>query len=305
MPAAMRGGSQGKAKPRGHKPPSSKSRAAVRPRAAAAYAPAKLRAAQSMGLAPHHALMGACAILVLALMTALATGGRAHKVHEAINQAVGTQFASVGFKLKTVRVEGASEQAKVDILRHAGLYQDQPLLGLNLESVRRDVQSVGWVKEVRVVRLLPDTLVLNVVERRQMAVWQHAGQLQVIDDRGIPIREADARRFGRLPLVVGEGGNRNARVILDAVALRPRLAARVEALVRVDGRRWDLRLKDGSLIQLPAVGEEQALLQLEQIDGKSRLLELGFERIDLRDPTIVSVRPRGGVATGQLAADGV
>ena len=305
MPAAMRGGSQSKAKPRGQKPPSSKSRAVGRSRATTSYAPGKLRAAQSMGLAPHHALIGACAILVLAVVTALATGGRAHKIQSAINQAIGTQFASVGFKLKTVRIEGASEEAKADILSHAHLYQNQPLLGLNLETVRQNVQSVGWVKEVRVVRLLPDTLVLNVVERRQMAVWQHAGQLQVIDDRGVPIREADARKFGRLPLVVGMGGNRNAGVILDAVALRPRLAARMEALVRVDGRRWDLRLKDGSLIQLPAVGEEQALLQLEQIDGKSRLLELGFERIDLRDPTIVSVRPRGGVPAGQLAADGV
>ena len=38
---------------------------------------------------------------------------------------------------------------------------------------------------------------------------------------------------------------------------RPALMTRVDALVRVDGRRWDLRLKDGSLIQLPAIGEDQ------------------------------------------------
>ena len=54
--------------------------------------------------------------------------------------------------------------------------------------------------------------------------------------------------------------------------------------MRVDDRRWDLRLKDGALIQLPAVGEEAALIQLEQLDQRSRILELGFERIDLRDP---------------------
>jgi cell division protein FtsQ len=86
---------------------------------------------------------------------------------------------------------------------------------------------------------------------------------------------------------------------------RPRLAERVEALVRVDNRRWDLRLKDGSLIQLPAVDEAAAFLQLEQLDQRSRILELGFERIDLRDPSVVAVRPRDGALPGQLVANGV
>ena len=305
MPAAMRGGSRGKAKPRAKTPPSSKSRPSVRTQGANAYAPAKLRAAQRVGLAPHHALMAATAVLTLALIATLATGQRAERASLAINSAIGSRFATVGFKLKAVRVQGASSLATADILKAAKVYKDQPLLGLDLELVRRDVQAVGWVKEARVVRLLPDTLVLQVVERRQLAVWQHGGVSQVIDELGRPSPEADARAFSRLPLIVGAGGNKNAAAILAAVSSRSRLSQRVEALVRVDGRRWDLRLKDGSLIQLPATGEEEALLQLEQIDLKSRLLELGFERIDLRDPTVVSVRPKGEVLPGQLVADGV
>ena len=38
--------------------------------------------------------------------------------------------------------------------------------------------------------------------------------------------------------------------------------------------------------------EDSALIQLDQLDQKSRILELGFERIDLRDPEMVAVRPR-------------
>jgi cell division protein FtsQ len=78
----------------------------------------------------------------------------------------------------------------------------------------------------------------------------------------------------------------------------------MDALVRVDNRRWDLRMKDGSLIQLPAVGEEEALMQLEQLDERSRILELGFERIDLRNPDVVAVRPRETAPSGQLVAAG-
>jgi cell division protein FtsQ len=81
---------------------------------------------------------------------------------------------------------------------------------------------------------------------------------------------------------------------------------RMDALVRVDDRRWDLRMKDGSLIQLPAVGEEESLMRLEQLDQRSRILELGFERIDLRNPDVVAVRPRQPAPPSEhLAADGI
>jgi cell division protein FtsQ len=64
--------------------------------------------------------------------------------------------------------------------------------------------------------------------------------------------------------------------------------------VRVDDRRWDLRLKDGGLIQLPAEKEDSALIQLDELDQKARILDLGFSRIDLRDPDMVAVRPKDG-----------
>ncbi len=72
---------------------------------------------------------------------------------------------------------------------------------------------------------------------------------------------------------------------------------RLEALVRVDDRRWDLRLKDGGLIQLPAEGEDSALIRLDEMDQKARILDLGFSRIDLRDPETVAVRPNESSAS--------
>jgi cell division protein FtsQ len=182
--------------------------------------------------------------------------------------------------------------ATADIVRAAGVYKNQPLLGLNLNTLRQNVEHVGWVKEARVVRLLPDTLVIAVTEHRQLAVWQHAGRQAVIDDHGQVIKEADPARFSTLPLVVGEGAAVHAPEILPVIAQRPRLIGAMDALVRVDDRRWDVRMKDGSLIQLPADGVENALMQLERLDQRSRILELGFDRIDLRNPEVVSVRPR-------------
>lgn len=155
------------------------------------------------------------------------------------------------------------------------------------------------------MRLYPDSVVINVVERRLLAVWNDGGRVGVIDSTGVVAPEADPGKFARLPLVVGDGANTAAGHILPLVQQRPRLLARLDALVRVDARRWDLRLKDGGVVQLPATDEEAALMRLDQLDQASRILDLGFSRIDLRDPQMVAVRPRENPAAGSLGAGGV
>ena len=231
-------------------------------------------------------------MVALALGVTLATGHRGERLLQALGHGLDHRFAKAGFQLRKVQVQGASPMATADIVRASGVYAGQPLVGLDLRQVRQRVESVGWVKQVRVVRLLPDTLVLAVEERKQLAVWQHDGRISVIDDHGQVIPEADPGRFASLPLVVGAGAAAAAPALLPILAQRPRLMQLADALVRVDDRRWDLRLKDGSLIQLPATGEEDALMRLEQLDQRSHILELGFDRVDLRNPELVAVRPR-------------
>ena len=308
MPAALRGGSRTSAKPRAKKPATPK----VTPRAARPSAPppvraqgqGKLHAAQGAGLSPQHGLMAAAGVLALALVVTLATGHRGEYVASLVGKGVDAQFGAAGFRLNAIHVEGASPLAKADILKAAQIYEGQPLLGLDLNKLRQRIEAVSWVRQVRIVRLLPDTLVIAVDERQQVAVWQHDGRSFVVDEHGQPIPDADPARFGNLPLIVGAGANEHASEILPAVERRPRVMERLEALVRVDDRRWDLRMKDGALVQLPALGEDEALIQLDQLDQRTRILELGFERIDLRNPDMVAVRPRDGALPGQLVSGG-
>ncbi|WP_082765511.1 MULTISPECIES: cell division protein FtsQ/DivIB [unclassified Phenylobacterium] len=290
MPAVGRGGSRVAAKPRAKGPASPR---AKRPAA-------KAEGAVAPRLNAKQILMIAGGVLTLALGVTLATGGRGQQIADAVGAGVSGKFGEAGFRLETVHVQGASALATPDIVRAANVHKDDPLLGLDLNALRERVEKVGWVQEARVVRLLPNTLVIAVKERRQLAVWQHGGRSVVIDDKGQVIPEADPASFTDLPLVVGAGGAKHAGEILPTLAQRPKLMARMEALVRVDDRRWDLRMKDGALIQLPAVDEEQALMQLEQLDLRSRILELGFERIDLRNPDVVAVRPRAPQPTPDL-----
>lgn len=276
MPAVKRDGPASGSKPRAS-------------RGAPAETAAKLPGA---GLRPKTAMIATGGVILCGVVLLLATGGRAHALEERIAGFTAGQLADAGFNVNAVDVSGASSFSVPYILRAAELQRGQPILGLDLEAIRERVEKVGWVKSVRVLRLLPDTLVIAVDERPRLAVWQINGQTHVVDPDGQIIPEADPGLFVDLPLIVGDGANEAAGAILPELQSRPRLMSRIDALVRVDGRRWDLRMKDGGLIQLPAEHEDSALIQLDQLDQKDRLLDLGFERVDLRDPEFVAVRPR-------------
>ncbi|WP_306002108.1 cell division protein FtsQ/DivIB [Brevundimonas sp. C43] len=293
MPAVVRGGRRqgsNQAPQRG-----SASKGGGRSRGGAQNAsavPGKMAAIGRVDISPRTAViaLGAGALLLVGV---LATGARAERIGASVSHGLDSVTAGMGLTLKRVHITGASPEAEPAIQRVLGLYSGQPITSLNLDAIRTRVQGVGWVKEARVVRLLPDTLIVEVKEHDRLAVWQEAGQIKVIDNRGHVIDGADARRYPTLPLVVGRGADVAAGEILPLLAQRPRLMGMVDALVRVDERRWDLRLKDGSLIQLPATEQEAALIRLDALDQRERLLDLGFARVDLRTPDEVAVRPAG------------
>ncbi len=291
MPAIVRGQAVQGAKAAKAKPKSQAS-AASRRRAAATYAQSGL----FTGIPPQLAAYGALGVLSLTLVAALATGGRGRALANMATGAVVDAFerttVGAGFFVREVDIEGATPTSQADLRRAIGVEIGKPILTLDLAKIRKSVESVGWAKAVKVARYLPGEIKVVVTERVRSAVWQHSGRFAVIDNEGQIIPEADPAQFPNLPLVVGEGANGPAYSLISSLQTRPKLLGLIDAIIRVDGRRWDLRLHDGGLIQLPAENEDAALIQLDRLDRDHEVLNLGFSRIDLRtgDPI---VRPKG------------
>jgi cell division protein FtsQ len=239
-------------------------------------------------------------ILIGGLLAAvLLTGHRAEAVGRAVLGFADDRMAAVGVKLENVRLVGVSDQAAPDIKAALDFHRDQPFTFLDLNQVQRDVENVGWVKSATIRRQFPGTLIVSVVERPRLAVWQYQGRDQVIDDTGQIIPEAVASKFPDLPLIVGEGANETASDIIELLRARPQLMQRVFALQRVDTRRWNILLKNGTLIKLPAVNQDQAMNRLDALIAQQRVLDQGLAEIDLLDPNalvVVPLEPRNAAA---------
>lgn len=300
MPAVVRGGrrQQGGGASRGRQAPTSRGRSG-RGKAQAVGIPAKMAAIGRLDLSAR-AVGISMLVGVLFIAGLMATGARAERVGRSVSDGVDAVVAGMGFRLGRVHVTGASAEAMPAIQAALDVSAGQAMSSLDLDALLEQVRTVSWVKDVRIVRLLPGTLLVEVVEHDRLAIWQANGQVAVIDGEGQVIRGADPRQYLHLPLVVGTGAELAAAEVLPLIEARPRLRDRTEALIRVDERRWDIRLKDGGLIRLPAEDVEAALIQLDALDQRHHLFERGFELVDLKVPGTLGLRP--AALAGDLAA---
>jgi cell division protein FtsQ len=235
------------------------------------------------------AVAGAAAVLLGAAGWAVGSGWAGARL-DAIGDALVEIAADSGLRVRNVLVEGRAETRAADILEALQAERGAPLLAIDVAAAKERLEALPWVKSAMVERRLPDTLRVQVEERKAFALWQHGQRLTVIDRDGTVIVKDNLARFADRPLVVGEGAERRAAEIVDLLAADPQLRRHVEAAVLVSGRRWNLRLKGGVEVRLPEQGMDRAWAELARMVREEALLTRAVTMVDLRQPDKAIVR---------------
>jgi cell division protein FtsQ len=175
-------------------------------------------------------------------------------------------------------------------------------------DIRRQLLNFGWVKDARVSRRLPDTLVVDIVERKPAALWQGPDQLALIDSDGIVIDRVPVTQMPDLPLLIGPGANLHERDLNALLDSAPTLKPQLVSASWIGGRRWDLALQTGETIALPEGQDaaKKALAKFADLDKSTGLLGRGLLRFDLRLPGKMIVRFPGppGDSSAQKTTQG-
>ncbi len=194
--------------------------------------------------------------------------------------------ARVGFEVKSVEILGMKEVDELKVYNMIFQSEDLSMPMIDIEKIRTDIIQNGWVEDVRVTRRLPDTLVVEVVERQPIAIWQHDGKYSLVDRNGIVLEDVVQSNYLGLPLIAGEGANDKIKNLDELLSEAPALKPQVIGAKWVGNRRWDIIFKTGETLSLPE-GEKiaaEALLNFAKMDGINRLLDRDIVRIDFRDP---------------------
>ncbi|MDE1905271.1 MAG: FtsQ-type POTRA domain-containing protein [Rhodospirillales bacterium] len=208
-------------------------------------------------------------------------------------------LASIGFRITDIKVNGAATTDAAALADAIGVRDGEPTFGFSLSGIQQRVQALGPVQSVTVERILPGTLAVNVTERDVYAIWQtikngHVA-FELIDKNGNVIADQDAaaakRREPSLLLLSGADAPEQASIFLPELKSESQVLSHVVAAERIDGLRWNLILKNRTVVKLPTENELGALAQLASLQNSMQLLDRSVESIDLRQEGRLVVRP--------------
>ena len=91
-------------------------------------------------------------------------------------------------------------------------------------------------------------------------------------------------------MLVGDGARRRAEIIITSLSKEPELFRRVQAVVRVSDRRWNIYFDNGVQARLPAGAPQEAWVRLARMEEEHRLLSRDVDAIDMRLPDRMVLR---------------
>jgi cell division protein FtsQ len=233
--------------------------------------------------------------LLITILYGLTVSGQIGRVGDAL-------LIVAGFGIDDVKITGAEETSQITILEKLGL--DTSLIGFDVAAAQKRLTELPWIERASLRKFYPNTLSVEIVERKPFALWQRDGQLLVMDRSGTPIVPAEESRFADLPFMVGGGANASASEFLADLLSEPEVASEMRAAVLVGGRRWDLHLDNGVTVKLPEKNVRDALHQLGTLTTEKQLLERDVVVVDLRLPDRVTVRLPEGRSLEDVTSEG-
>lgn len=228
----------------------------------------------------------------------LVTSGLLDRGMLAISAKAEQETLGWGLAVREIYAIGRQRTKSVDIRQKVEHIYDKNILMVDIAAIREDIESLPWVRSATVTRLLPATLIVNLEESRPMALWQHDEDINLIDEHGEVIPVVDLEPFVAMPIVSGPDAAAHMPELFDVILKEPKLARRVTAAQRIDGRRWNVFLDSQIEIRLPPGDVRPAWKLLAQAHARDAVLERAISAIDLRNPDWLVLRLMDEVIDG-------
>jgi cell division protein FtsQ len=235
--------------------------------------------------------LAASALLIAGSVSyGVARGGHAQAVLDGFDGARDAVANAAGFRIAEIALSGNRQITREEVLATAGVTGRKSLFFFDVDAARAKLKTNPWIADATVLKLFPDRLQIGITERGPFALWQINGNVSVIADDGTVLEPYVARRFAKLPFVVGVGAETQARAFLAQLDRFPAIRDQVRASILVAQRRWNLRLTNGLDVRLPEDDVAGALERLVALDSEQKLLSRDIVAVDLRLPDRVTVR---------------
>ncbi len=223
------------------------------------------------------------------------SSGNAAKGIEKVRWSAISATATMGFRVNEVMVSGRQQTEREILVKALNVARGAPILAFDIADAKRRVEALPWVRASTIERMLPDTILISILEREPLALWQLDSKLHLIDAEGEVILNDGLENYSDLLMVVGNGAETEASALIALIGTEPALMQQVKAATWIGSRRWNVHLKGDIVVRLPEDDAQSAWTRLAEYHKNHRVLDKNVTVLDLRIPDrlIVKTGPKG------------
>ncbi|MDD9331328.1 MAG: FtsQ-type POTRA domain-containing protein [Wolbachia sp.] len=226
------------------------------------------------------------------------------------NEYTSNLLLSSGFTINKVVITGNKFTDKKDILDL--IDRTQLIMHVSLSKLSSNVKPISkWIKDVRIHRVLPNTLHINIDEHKPFAIWKDNDKASIIDSEGKIIidnysttnsRVISAHDAGihdgsqdrstgmkeemdlinTLVVILGQNSLSNLKFVKDILESKTQLSEQVSLFVFVGNRRWNVILDSGLTVKLPEDNPHSAWDYLNRLQNITDFSLNDWSIIDMR-----------------------
>lgn len=203
--------------------------------------------------------------------------------------------ADAGFEVRRVDVRGVKHINELKVYERALGERNRAMPLVDIEALREELLQLSWIRDARVSRQLPDTLVIDIVEREPHAVLRKPDRMVLIDADGHELEPVTSSAAKDMLVVSGPGAGRQVIALSRLLDAAPALKPQVREAEWIGNRRWNLTFKTDQVLALPE-GERKsasALVAFARLDGTNRLLGGQVAAFDMRSGNRIYMRVPG------------
>ncbi|WJY21458.1 cell division protein FtsQ/DivIB [Fontisubflavum oceani] len=195
------------------------------------------------------------------------------------------------FRVNLMNIDGASPQLAEELRGVLALDLPVSSFDLDLDAMRATLEEVPAVDRAELRIQSGGYLAVTIEERQPVIIWQTRVEPVLLDAEGSYVaRVAERELIAPLPMIAGEGADLAVEEALALIEAAAPLGERLHGLVRMGERRWDVVLRDGRRILLPAEDAQTALDRVLALDDAQDVLGRDVVRIDMRNPARPSLQ---------------
>lgn len=194
------------------------------------------------------------------------------------------------FLINFIKIKGVNQTLENEIRSLTGLDLPISSYDVNLHELQNKIELMNAVKNVN-ISIAENIIYIQVQPREPAIYWLNTNGLELLDPDGVSMGIVESGRPNLdLPLIAGVGASIAIDEALFIYSNSNSFSNEILGLVRIGERRWDIILKNGRKIMLPADGLTKVYKNLIRENKVKKLLSVNFSLLDLRNPNRMMIR---------------